>query len=149
MFIKCAKPFAELTKQCVPMCAVPQNDHVHLRFYVRVNPVTKNRSLKPIVRVKIRALMNPFWTRSESKHRRTPLRWRHNEHDGVSNQQSRHCSLNRYSGADQRKHQSSFVRGINRWPVTSPHKGPATRKIFPFNDVFMNQGFWRINTSVD
>ena len=32
-----------------------------------------------------------------------------------------------YSGADQRKHQSSeslaFVRGIHRWPVKSPHKG--------------------------
>ena len=34
-----------------------------------------------------------------------------------------------YSGADQRKHQSStslsFVRGIHRWPVISPHKGPV------------------------
>ena len=33
-------------------------------------------------------------------------------------------------GADQRKHQSSaslaFVRGVHRWPVNSPHKGPAT-----------------------
>ena len=39
-----------------------------------------------------------------------------------------------YSGTDQRKHQSSaslaFVRGIHRWPVNSPHKGPVTRKIF-------------------
>ena len=39
-----------------------------------------------------------------------------------------------YSGADQRKHQSSaalaFVRGIHRWPVNSPHKGPVTRKMF-------------------
>ena len=39
-----------------------------------------------------------------------------------------------YTGADQRKHQSSvslaFVRGIHRWPVT--------QKIFPFNDVIMN-----------
>ena len=38
------------------------------------------------------------------------------------------------SGADQRKHQSSaslsFVRGIHRWPVDSPHKGPVTRKCF-------------------
>ena len=44
-----------------------------------------------------------------------------------------------YSGADQRKHQSSaslaFVRGIHRWPVNSPHKGPLTRKMFPFNEV--------------
>ena len=39
-----------------------------------------------------------------------------------------------YSGADQRKHQSSmplaFVRGIHRWPVNSPHKWPVTRKMF-------------------
>ena len=46
-----------------------------------------------------------------------------------------------YSGADQRKHQSSaslaFVRGIHRWPVNSPHKGPVTWKMFPFDDVIM------------
>ena len=45
------------------------------------------------------------------------------------------------SGADQRKHQSSaslaFVRGIHRWTVNSPHKGPITRKMFPFDDVIM------------
>ena len=48
-----------------------------------------------------------------------------------------------YSGTDQRKHQSSaslaFVRGIHRWPMNSPHKGPVTRKMFPFDDVIM----WR------
>ena len=48
-----------------------------------------------------------------------------------------------YSGVDQRKHQSSaslaFVRGIHRRPVNSPHKGPVTRKIFPFDDVIMPQ----------
>ena len=36
------------------------------------------------------------------------------------------------SDADQWKHQSSaslaFVRGIYRWPVNSPHKGPVTWK---------------------
>ena len=46
-----------------------------------------------------------------------------------------------YSGADQRKHKSSaslaFVRGIHRWPVNSPHKGPVRRKMFPFDDVIM------------
>ena len=45
------------------------------------------------------------------------------------------------SGADQRKHQSSallaFVRGFHRWPVNSPHKGPVTRTMFPFDDVIM------------
>ena len=46
-----------------------------------------------------------------------------------------------YSDADQRKHQSSaslaFVWGIHRRPVNSPHKGPVTRKMFPFDDVIM------------
>ena len=45
------------------------------------------------------------------------------------------------SGADQSKHQSSaslaFVWGIHRGPVNSPHKWPATRKMFPFDDVIM------------
>ena len=27
--------------------------------------------------------------------------------------------------------------GIHRWPVDSPHKGPVTQKMFPFNDVIM------------
>ena len=44
-------------------------------------------------------------------------------------------------GTDQRKHQSSasldFVRGIHRWPVNSPHKGPVTWKIFPLDDIIM------------
>ena len=46
-----------------------------------------------------------------------------------------------YSGADQRKPQSSaslaFVRGIHWWPVNSQHKWPVTRKIIPFDDVIM------------
>ena len=46
-----------------------------------------------------------------------------------------------YSGADQRKHQSSvslaFVQGIHRSPVNSPHKRPVTWKMFPFDDVIM------------
>ena len=46
-----------------------------------------------------------------------------------------------YLDADQRKHQSSaspaFVWGIHWWPVNSPHKGPVTRKMFPFDYVIM------------
>ena len=48
-----------------------------------------------------------------------------------------------YSSANQRKHQSTtllaFVWGIHRWPVNSPHKWPVTRKMFPFDDVFMHK----------
>ena len=51
-----------------------------------------------------------------------------------------------YSGADQRKHQSSpslaFVWGIHRWPVNSPHKWPVTRKMFPFDDVIGAIQIW-------
>ena len=47
-----------------------------------------------------------------------------------------------YSEKDQRKHQSSaslaFVRGIHRGPVNSTHKWPVTRKMFPFEDVTMD-----------
>ena len=46
-----------------------------------------------------------------------------------------------WPAADQRKHQSSvllvFVRGIYQWPVNSTHKGPVTRKMFPFGDVII------------
>ena len=46
-----------------------------------------------------------------------------------------------YSGAAQKKHQSSasqaFVRGIHRRPVNSPHKWPVSRKMSPFDDVIM------------
>ena len=51
------------------------------------------------------------------------------------------------SGADQWKHKSSasvaFVRGIHQWPVNCPHKGPVTRKMFPFDDVTMNTWMFR------
>ena len=46
-----------------------------------------------------------------------------------------------HSGADERSHQRfaslAFVRGIHRWTVNSPHKGPVTRKMFPFDDVII------------
>ena len=58
-----------------------------------------------------------------------------------------------YLGGDQRKHQSSkslaFVRGIHRWPVNSPLKGPVTRKMFPFDDVIMSSHTSRAITHHD
>ena len=81
-----------------------------------------------------------FW-RNPRRAKRTwfhdTSQWRHNERDGVTIVYS-----TVHSGADQRKHQSSaslaFVRGIQRWPVNYPHKGPVTRKMFPLDDVIMN-----------
>ena len=50
--------------------------------------------------------------------------------------------MNVYSSVNSgayKKHQSSaslsFVWGIDRWPVNSPHKWPVTRKLFPSDDV--------------
>ena len=58
-----------------------------------------------------------------------------------------------YSGADQRKHQSSaslaFVREIHWRPVIYPHKGPVTRKMFPFDAVIMAPAFVITTVSAD
>ena len=57
------------------------------------------------------------------------------------------CLFTVYSGTDQRKHLSSaslaFVRGIHGRPVNSPHKGPLTRNIFPFDDFIIEYRPWR------
>ena len=47
------------------------------------------------------------------------------------------------SGADQSTASLGPDRGIHRWPVDSPHKGPATRKIFPFYHVIMSFYIYR------
>ena len=31
----------------------------------------------------------------------------------------------------------TFVKGIHRWMMNSPHRWPVTRKMFPFGDVIM------------
>ena len=53
------------------------------------------------------------------------------------------------SGVDQRKRQSAaslaLLRGIHRWPVNSPHKGPVTWKLFSF-DVIMFKKSWLLYT---
>ena len=50
-------------------------------------------------------------------------------------------------GADQRnirapRRVTGLVRGIHRSPVDSPHKGPVTRKTFPFDDVIMTTPYF-------
>ena len=56
-----------------------------------------------------------------------------------------------YPDENQGKHQSSaslaFVRGIHRWPVNSPHKGPVMRKMLSFDDVIMN-AYWQEQVSM-
>ena len=71
-----------------------------------------------------------------------PLRWRQNVRDGVSNHQPHDCLLRRLFRRRSKKTSSSaslaFMRGIHRWPVNSPYKGPVEKKMFPFDDVFMH-----------
>ena len=78
------------------------------------------------------------------------LQWCHNERDGVPNNQPHDCLLNHLFTQRSRKHQSSaslvFVRGIHRWPVNSPHKGPVTRKMFPFDDVIIKLEYWQMTS---
>ena len=71
-----------------------------------------------------------------------PLRWRHNDHDGVSNHQPHGCLLNRLFRRRSKKTSKLRVTGLcagnSPGPVNSPHKGPVTRKMFPFDDVIMH-----------
>ena len=69
------------------------------------------------------------------------LHWRYNDHDGVSNHQPHGCLLNRLSRLGSKKTSKLRVTGLcvgnSPGPVNSPHKGPVTRKMFPFDDVIM------------
>ena len=67
------------------------------------------------------------------------LQWRHNERDGVSNHQPHDCFLNRLFRRRSKKTSKLRFTGpcAGKSPVNSPHKGPVTRKMFPFDDVIM------------
>ena len=69
------------------------------------------------------------------------LRWRHNDHYSVSNHQPHGCLLNRLFRRRWKKTSKLRVTGLcegnSPGPVNSPHKGPVTRKMFPFDDVIM------------
>ena len=69
------------------------------------------------------------------------FQWRDNERDSVSYHQSHDCLLIRLFRRRWKKHQSStslaFVMEIHRWQVNTLHKGPVTRKTFPFDDIIM------------
>ena len=69
------------------------------------------------------------------------LRWRNNGGDSVSNHQPHGCLLNRLFRRKSKKTSKLCVTGLcagnSPGPVNSPHKGPVTRKMFPFDDVIM------------
>ena len=67
------------------------------------------------------------------------LRWRHNDHNGISNHQPHHCLFNCLFGRTSKKTSKLRVTGLCAGnlpgPVNSPYKWPVTRKMFPFDDV--------------
>ena len=80
------------------------------------------------------------------------LQWRHNDHDSVSNHQPHGCLLNRLFRRRSKETSKLRVTGLcvgnSPGPVNSPHKGPVTRKMFPFDDVIMTllKSYWCINS---
>ena len=79
------------------------------------------------------------------------LRWRHNDHAGVSNHQPYGCLLNRLFRRRSKKTSKLCVTGLcvgnSIVPVNSPHKWPVTRKMSPFDDVIMTS-YGGIQTSL-
>ena len=102
---------------------------------VRIQYITENmhtvRVMSCFILVRYRFVLPLFFT--------VALKWRHN---GAMASQITGFSivcLTVCSGAGQRKHESyvslAFAKGIHQWQVDSPHKGPVTRKMFPFHYV--------------
>ena len=67
------------------------------------------------------------------------LQCRHNGRDGVSNHQPHDCLLSRLLRRRSKKTPKLQITGlwVGNSSVNSPHKGPVTRKMFPFDDVIM------------
>ena len=71
------------------------------------------------------------------------LRWRHNDHAGVSNHQANGCLLNRLFRRRSKKTSKLRVTGLcagnSPGPVNSPHKGPVTQNFYVFSDLRPNK----------
>ena len=73
------------------------------------------------------------------------LQWCHNGLDSISNHQPHDCLLKRLFRRRSKKTSKLRDTGlcVENSPETGefPHKGPVTRKMFPFDDVIMNYGY--------
>ena len=82
---------------------------------------------------------------SQSNHSLS-LRWRHDGRAGVSTHQPHECLLNflfrHRSKKTSKLRVTCLCEGNSPWPVNSPHKGPVTRKMLPFDDVIMLENAW-------
>ena len=68
------------------------------------------------------------------------LQCRINERDGVSNHRRPHCLLNYWFSRRSKK--TSKLRGIGLCDGNTPHKGPVTRRMFPFDDTITQIPQW-------
>ena len=73
-----------------------------------------------------------------------PLQWRQNGHDSVSNHQPHDCLLNRLFR--RRSKRTSKLRVTGLCVGNSPLKWPVTRKMFPFDDVIMQDFYQEFNS---
>ena len=72
---------------------------------------------------------------------RDSLQWRHNERNDVSNHRRLEFFSQPFVQAQIKETSKLRVTGLcEGWTVDSPHKGPLTRKMFPFDDVIMDFG---------
>ena len=94
--------------------------------------------------VAVRLLFNNTKETKAPHPRPFSLLWRHNDHDSVSNHQPHCCLFSRLFRHRWKKTSKLRVTGLcvgnSPGPVNSPHKGPVTRKMFPFDDVIMFKG---------
>ena len=132
--------FLFLTKSCSNLAIIK----VHWRMGI------SNKILSALCRV-VSALV-PFTTElgfmlrgmmSARKHHmlKMPWHWHQNDHDGISNHQPCGCLLNLLFRRRWKKTWKLRITGLcagnSPKPVNSQHKGPVTRKMFPFDGVIM------------
>ena len=126
---------------------IVDNDLVSV-FYTRYGCRGFTLSARPSID-RIFSATYPIWCVMDSLKILQTLRWRHNDHDSVSNHQPHGCLLNRLFRRRSKKTPKLRVTGLcvgnSPGPVNSPHKWPVTRKMFPFDDVIMiwsGMGSW-------
>ena len=113
------------------------NLFIHKSKYLIAVRVTKKRNVDRILlRGNQAFLYSTIWQDANRS-----LRWRRNGHDDVSNHQPHHCLLNRLFRPRSKKTLKLRVTGLcvgnSPGPANYPHKGPVTRRMFPFDDVIM------------
>ena len=122
-------------RQCILQCTIPLTSiwqHVFQEFPLKWYVICI--SVANVVRAKALAM-------GACRDYSSPLRWRHNDYDGVSNHQPHGCLLNRLFRRRSKKTPKLCVTGLcvgnSPGPLNSPHKWPVTRRMFPFDDVIM------------